>query len=209
MKGLTIVSLLALASASQALMFQPDSATALSQFSGGYDIGNAIDGSGLPLGFGPSSVHATYASGNHWTTASNAINNGTAKATFAFNNDVTIGTFYMWNHLSNGVASNSLYAVTLFDLVLKDSGNNVLYSILNQSALPNVHTAQSFGFAPVSGVRTVEFSILANGQPTNNSYTGVAEVAFDTESVPEPTVMGILGLGLVGLVKRRKSNPKG
>ncbi|QYK52584.1 MAG: PEP-CTERM sorting domain-containing protein [Fimbriimonadaceae bacterium] len=185
-------------------MIRPDSATALSQFSSGYDIGNAIDGSGLPSGFTPSSVHATYASGNHWTTASNAINNGTAKATFVFNSDVTIGTYYMWNHLSNGIASNGLYAVTRFDLVLKDSGNNVLYSMLNQSALPNVHTAQSFGFVPVSGVRTVEFSILANGQPTNNSYTGVAEVAFDTEAVPEPFTLGVLGLSLFGLAKRRK-----
>lgn len=205
MKIIALGSLLAVAAASQAFIFQPDSATALSEFSSSYDIGNAIDGSGLPVGFTPSSVHATYTGGNHWTTAANAINNGTAKATFSFSSDVTIGTFYMWNHLSNGVASNSLYAVTLFDLVLKDSGGNVLHSLLNQSALPNVHTAQAFGFAPVAGVRTVEFTILANGQPTNNSYTGVAEVAFDTEAVPEPALMGVLGLGLASLIKRRKS----
>lgn len=204
MKFLALIPLLVCAAASQAVMIRPDSATALSQFSSGYDIGNAIDGSGLPLGFTPNSVHATYASGNHWTTASNAINNGTAKATFVFNNDVTIGTYYMWNHLSNGVASNSLYGVTLFNLVLKDSGGNTLYSLLNQSAVPNVHTAQSFSFAPVSGVRSIDFTILANGQPTNNSYTGLAEVAFDTEAVPEPVTLGVLGLGLAGLLKRRK-----
>ncbi len=191
--------------AAQATFFQPDSATAMSEFSGSYDIGNAIDGSGLPTGFGPADSHATYVQNNHWTTQANAINAGTAKATFNFSSDVTVGTFYLWNHRSDGVASNGLYAVSLFNLVLKDQSGTVLYSVLNQSAVANVATAQSFSFNPVNGVRSAEFTILANGQPTNNSYTGVAEVGFDTEGVPEPaTLLVVAGLGLVAARRKRK-----
>lgn len=212
MKSVLVLALLGGAVAAQAVFFQPDSATALSEFSGSYDIGNAIDGSGLPGGFGPTDSHANYTQNNHWTTATNAILNGTAKATFNFNSDVTIGTFYMWNHRSNGVASNGNYGVRRFDLVLKDQGGNTLYSMLNQSANWSAGTAQFaevFGFAPVSGVRSVEFNILENGWPvgTSNSqnYTGVAEVGFDTESVPEPATMAILAVvGLAAARRRRK-----
>lgn len=204
MKTPLVLTLFSGAALSQAVFFQPDSATAMSEFSSSYDIGNAIDGSGLPVGFGPTDSHGTYIQNNHWTTQANAINAGTAKATFNFDNDVTIGTFYMWNHRSDGVASNGLYAVSLFDLVLKDQNGDVLYSLANVSAVANVATAQSFAFIPVSGVRSVDFTILANGQPTNNSYTGVAEVGFDTEGVPEPaTMIGIVAA--LGFAARRRA----
>ncbi len=134
-------------------LFQPDSATATSTFSGSYDIGNTIDGSGLPLNFGPGDGHATYVTNNHWTTAAGALNAGNAAASFFFDAPVTIGTFHMWNHRSNGVAADPGYAVTLFNLRLFDAANNELFSLLNQSATPNVAVAQSFAFAPVATSR--------------------------------------------------------
>lgn len=195
---------LVVGSVAQAQLFQPDSATADSEFSGSYDIGNAIDGSGLPSGFGPSDVHATYVQNNHWTTQSNAINAGTANAYFFFDNEVTIGTFHMWNHRSDGVASNSNYHVTLFDLILKDAGGNTLFMLDDMVGDPESYLtgAESFTFAPVSGVREVEFRILANANDNNGSYTGVGEVAF--EAVPEPATMTLLGLGGLALLRKRK-----
>lgn len=210
MKNLNLVvsvSMFALVAGSHAAMFQADSAVAGSTYSSAYTIDNTINGSGLPTGFLPTDAHDPYSNGsggNHWTTAANAINNGTAWAEYSFDADVTVGTLYMWNHQSNGgLASNPDYDVTLFNLILKDGGGNTLYSLLNQSALEDITTAQVFAFAPVSGVRTVRFEILANARPNNDSYTGLAEVAFDTEAVPEPATLSMAALAGAALLRKR------
>lgn len=201
---LRIVTVLAVAAASASIasaqLFQPDSATATSEFNGSYDIGNVIDGSGLPANFTPADVHATYVQNNHWTTRAGALANNNAAASFFFNSPVTIGTFHMWNHLSNGVAADPGYAVTRFDMRLFDSANNELFSLLNQSATPNVFIAQSFLFAPVANVSRVDFRILANNG--SNNYTGLAEVAF--ESVPTPGALALMGFGGLFAARRRR-----
>lgn len=199
-----IAAILAIAGASasvaSAQLFQPDSATATSEFSGSYLIDNVIDGSGLPANFTPADAHANYAINNHWTTVSGALAADNAKASFLFNSPVTIGTFHMWNHRSNGVASDPGYAVTSFDLRLFDSSNNELYSLLNQSATPNVAIAQSFLFAPVANVSRVDFRIITNnGSPR---YTGLAEVAF--EAVPTPGALALMGFGGLLAARRRR-----
>lgn len=196
----TVLCSCALASVASAQLFQPDSATATSEFSGSYLIDNVIDGSGLPAGFTPASVHSTYVQNNHWTTASGALANDNAKASFFFTSPVTIGTFHMWNHLSNGVAADPGYAVTSFDLRLFDSANNELFSLLNQSATPNVAIAQSYLFAPVANVSRVDFRIITNNGSTR--YTGLAEVAF--EAVPTPGALALMGFGGLLAARRRR-----
>jgi hypothetical protein len=194
----------AVASTSQAALFQPDSATASTQWSASYDIGNTIDGSGLEVNFTPVSVHATYVQNNHWTTADG--NTVGSFADFYFNAPVTIGTFHMWNHLSNGVASNDDYAVTQFDLLFFDDQNNLLFQLLDQSALAHVHIAQSYVFAPVDNVSRVHFLVDETMQelqtPRNGTdITGLAEVAF--ESIPEPASALLLVAGAALILRRR------
>lgn len=207
MKTFTLGAWLPLALASSlahAELIRPTSATAGSTFSSSYDIGNAIDGSGLPAGFTLASTHAVYTPNNHWTTQSGAIAAGTAFATFFFDAPQTLAQFHLWNHQSNGVASNGYYAVTQFDLLFYDAGNNLLGQLLDVAAVGGVgvNTVQSFGFDTVSGVSSVLFRIDANSAPLNHSgvnYTGVAEVAFSaTAAVPEPNsaLLLLLGLGL-------------
>jgi MYXO-CTERM domain-containing protein len=196
----TVLCSCALASVASAQLFQPTSATATSEFSASYDIGNVIDGSGLPANFTPASVHGTYNVNNHWTTAPGALNQNNAAASFFFSDPVTIGTFHMWNHLSNGVAADPGYAVTRFNLRLFDSANNELFALLNQSATPNVFIAQSFLFAPVANVSRVDFRILANNG--SNNYTGLAEVAF--EAVPTPGALALMGFGGLLAARRRR-----
>ena len=101
----------ALGSVASAQLFQPDSAVASSEFSGSYDIGNAIDGSGFPAVFSFMTPHSTYTTNNHWTTRSNPVN---PNATFFFDEEKTIRQFFLWNHRSNGVASDPNYAVKRF-----------------------------------------------------------------------------------------------
>ncbi len=195
--GLVSVSLCGVASAQ---IFQPDSATAGSEFSSSYDIGNAIDGSGLPAGFGITDEHATYVQNNHWTTRSGAIGAGTAWADFSFDSPQTIGAFYMWNHRSDGVAADPGYAITTFNLELFDDLDNPLGSLMNQSATPNVLVAQDYLFAPIDDVSRVRLTILANnGSP---QYTGLAEVAF--AAVPAPGTLALAALGGLATVRRRR-----
>lgn len=202
---------LALASASaSAQLIRPTSAVAGSEFSGLYDIGNAIDGSGLPAGFDLTDLHATYAVNNHWTTRNGAIAAGTAWAEFSFAAPQTLGQFHLWNHRSNNIASNAFYAVTQFDLIFKDAGGATLGSVLNVPAVGGlgVGAVQSFSFATMSGVSSVRFVIDANSTPPNHTgvnYTGVGEVAFGAP-IPEPATLALLaaGLAVVGGAARRR-----
>jgi hypothetical protein len=195
-----------------AQLIRPDSATAGSEFSSLYDIGNAIDGSGLPADFTVADLHANYSTNNHWTTANGAIAAGNAFATFFFDDAQTLGAFHLWNHRSNVIASNSFYAVTQFDLVFKDAGGNTLGELLDVAAVGGLGTgaAQTFTFDAVSGVRSVLFRIDSNSTPAGHAgvnYTGVAEVAFGQAApVPEPSTWAALGAGLTGLalVARRR-----
>lgn len=199
------VGIVSLAGMADAQFFQADSAVAGSEFSSSYRIVNTINGSGLPGGFGLTTPHDPYSNasgGNHWTTAANAILNGTAWAEYSFNTAKTIGTFHMWNHQSNGgLASNPDYDVTKFNLKLYDASNVLLHSLLNVVAQEDITIAQNFAFAPIANVKKVRFEILANARPNNDAYTGLGEVRFS--SVPEPATMVALGLGSLALLRRR------
>lgn len=188
-----------------AQLVRPDSAIASSTFSAAYDIGNAINGSGLPAGFTLDDTHAVYAGGNHWTTRNGAIAAGTANATFFFDTPQTIAQFHLWNHQSNGVASNGFYAVTQFDLRFFDANNNLLGEVLNVAAVGGVGVSavQSFALPTFTNVSSVYFGIDANSAPlthTGVNYTGVAEVAFNASPVPEPGTSALLALGLMGVL---------
>lgn len=208
MNSIAYWAALALATSSglaSAQLVRPDSATASSTFSGSYDIGNAIDGSGLPPDFTLDSTHAVYTTNNHWTTKNGAIAAGTANATFFFDAPQTIAQFHLWNHQSNGVASNDFYAVTQFDLRFFDADNNLLGEVLDVSAVGGVgvNTVQSFALPLLENVRSVYFGIDANSAPLGHAgvnYTGVAEVAFNTSPVPEAGTSILMALGLLGLL---------
>ncbi|HYF15708.1 MAG TPA: hypothetical protein VD971_11625 [Phycisphaerales bacterium] len=187
------------ASAASASLIRPDSATATSTFSGLYDIGNTIDGSGLPANFTPADAHATYTTNNHWTTA-NGDTIGES-ATFYFNTPQTLGVFHMWNHRSNGIAANPHYEVTLFDLILRDSASNVLLSLTNVVAQPDVAVAQNFSFAQTANVSSVQLVVRATANNNSSPYTGLAEVAF---SVPAPGAAALLALAGLTAARRRR-----
>lgn len=199
MKIMTMaVTACALSATASGTLIVPDSAIATSTFSASYDIGNTIDGSGLPLNFTLADAHATYVQNNHWTTAANRTIG--ESATFFFTTRQSLAYFHMWNHRSDGVASNPNYDVTLFDLILRDSANNVLHSMNWVSALPNVATAQTFAFTHTDNVSSVEFIVRATENNNVSPYTGLAEVRF---SVPAPGMMSVAFIGLMAARRRR------
>lgn len=201
MASLTALTLVAAAAPALAggTLVQPDSATATSTFSVLYDIGNTIDGSGLPVNFTLADAHATYTTNNHWTTASGSTIG--VSATFFFNTPQTLAFFHMWNHRSNGIAANPHYEVTLFDLILRDSASNTLLSLTNVTALDNVATAQTFAFAETADISSVQFIVRGTANNNSSPFTGLAEVAF---SVPSPGALALIGMGLLPALRRRR-----
>lgn len=196
-----------------AAFIQPSSAVGSSEFTAGFNAAavNTIDGSGLPAGFGPDTVHAAYASGNHWTTAT-----GTTPLsqfiTWGFSAPQTLEAMYVWNHRSTPPpATNSGYDVTLFDLTLFDASDNVLLVLNDQALAPDTATAQTVSFGrPVAGVSRVRFDI--EGVQSSTTFTGLAEVGFDAvAAAPEPGSVALLGLGLLGgtiPLRARRQRPR-
>ncbi|MCA9288515.1 MAG: hypothetical protein KDA05_08015 [Phycisphaerales bacterium] len=179
-----IIGLGAIGTAANAQLFVPNSATATSEFDSRFDIGNTFDGSGLPAPYTTADPHATYSSHNHWTTR--AFETIGESATFAFDPPRAIGTFHMWNHRSNGIASNPHYDVIEFDMVLRDGGNAVLLERTCQTAYEDIEIAQTYRFAPVANVASVQFIVRATANNNFSPYTGLAEVAFEADGADCP-----------------------
>lgn len=194
-----------------AAIFKPDSATASSEFSSGYDALQTIDGSGLTGGgLDPLEAHGAYVSGgqNHWTTASGDVLG--ASITWTFDADMALSGIYIWNHQSSaGHANNTGYDVTLFDLILRDAADAVLLSLTNLNLAPDTATAQLFGGQALTlGIRSVEF-IVRGTQNAGTPYTGLAEVAFTDDivsTVPLPAALPLFlaGLGSLVVLRRRR-----
>lgn len=197
-----------------AVTLSADTATASSEFSSGYLAVNTINGTGLSSNTAVGEAHADYAFGNHWTTAQ-----GTdpldAWISWGFNSGQDVGGIYIWNHRSNVISSNGGYEPILFDLEIFDSSNASLALFDDVALGANTAFAQAFNFGQVfSDVTLITFRVEA--VESSPSYTGLAEVAFDTAAiaggtaltapVPLPGGMAMLGgaLGLVAVWRWRK-----
>jgi hypothetical protein len=196
----------------QAAVVKPDTARASSEFSATYRAENTINGTGLTGdGTDVTEAHAPYSNayeakvdafGNHWTTRGSAILD--QWIVWAFDTPTLLGGIYIWNHESGGgLASNSGYEPTLFDLELFDANGNSLFRLDDEMLEPDNTFAQAFSFGDHYLVTEARFDVEAVQSSTN--YTGLAEVAFDTEViggttvVPVPAALPLLATGLAAL----------
>jgi hypothetical protein len=188
-------------------LVQPDVVLASSEFTAGFDglAMNTINGSGLPVGFGPGDTHAAYVSGNHWTSNLQTIPTDQF-INWGFNTPQTLTAIHIWNHQSTQPpADNPGYDVTLFDLTLFDAANTPLLQLNDVAMAPDASTGQTFSFGgPIANVSSVLFSIEAVQSSTD--YTGLAEVAFS--ATPEPSSLWLVGGGILAIARATRSRRK-
>lgn len=193
--------LLALAAPAHAVIIQPNTAVASSEFSSSYLAINTINGSGLTGPVGSLPTHSAYATGNHWTTAANT-NPLDAFITWGFTSPQTLDTIYLWNHQSNGgIANNSGYDVGNFALTFFNASNVIIGTYSGTLAFDS-NAAQGFNFGAIADVSSVRFDVNSI-QNSQSPYTGLAEVAFNTTIVrnaPDAaSTAGLLGLSVLTL----------
>ncbi len=192
--NISLLTLLAMSSISQAALIIPDSASASTEFVG-FEAIHTINGSGLPVGYDETSVHGSYTTQNHWTTLSGDVVG--AHIDWGFIDPQDLATIFIWTSRRAG------YEPTSFNLTLFDSLDDELLSLSNVALQPDTEFAQEFYFGSlVEGVSRVRFEVLATQDPTTN-FTGLAEVAFS--QIPEPSLPLLAAFGIALLGVRRRS----
>jgi len=195
-----------LAPAQASVITSPTGATASSEFSADYDIGNTIDQSGLNVTFisGVSDfdaylaghpMHTPIAFNNEWFTALNVTQ---ATVTYDLGSAKLVDRLALWNEefsgFGTGRISYSLDGLTFLSLITIspiDSPANLAYG------------AQVFGWEAVSA-RFFRFDVSGCPQPDGDPspLCGIGEVAFSVNGPPprvaEPGTLMLLALGLAG-----------
>lgn len=205
-----ILLLVAAAGAHAAVIRSPVSATASSQFSADFAIGNIIDQSGLGVGFTSGvddfddylaldPTHAFESVGNEWFSQ---MGDTSATLTFDLGGVFRIDRMALWNEEFSGIGA--------FDLALSEDGASFTTVASGWMPADNppamAYAAEVFGLTPASA-RFVRLDVSGCPQPSGGAepLCGLGEIAFSTRVVPEPGAAGLVALGLGILAVRRRA----
>jgi hypothetical protein len=187
-------------------------ATASSEFSSTYDIGNTIDQSGLSVGFtsgvtdfdaylAGNPTHTLIADNNEWFSTEGVTSN---VVTYDLGGTVTIDRLALWNEEFSGMG--------FFDVFVSIDG--LTFTLVANDIMPvdspgnSDYGAQVFGLGTQT-TRFVRFEMGGCPQPDGSprALCGIGEVAFATATtgaVPEPSVVVLLAAGLLGVAARAR-----
>jgi hypothetical protein len=180
-----------------------------------YDIGDTQDGSGIVGYLGqtevlPNSMHN--ASGRGWNTDWWAQNNGEPQQgprdpaeeylIYDLGEVKSLGNAYLWNFGSNVAVKDFLLKVSL-----DADPNTATWTAAGGGALvlPSGADTPAEVFAMNVDARLVMLDIQSAWHP--NGWAGLGEIAFSEGTgevpIPEPAGLGLIGLALVAVRKRR------
>jgi hypothetical protein len=174
---------------------------------GGGSVGHLIDQSGLSVPFisgvtdfetyvATNPTHAGLTGANGWASASH-VTSGYLE--FDLGSDYALSTFALWTQ-------NNTSAIDSFSLSSAlDAGFTIGVTNLGSFTAAKTLAMQTF---TVSG--TGEFIRLQVNTTFGATNVNIGEVAFDTELLPEPATVAILGVGLagIGFTRRPRLSPK-
>lgn len=167
-----------------------------------------VDNSGLSVPNDVTATHAGFATsspGNGWhagngDTSAPVVDN--QFVTFNLGGAYNLETIYIWQMNQNTQLGRG---VKQFDLLVSSDGTNFTEVASNlqltQAANSGPINAQAFALNQ-SGVTHVRIGIDSAWSGSTNEYVGLDEVKFT--AVPEPSVALLGGLGILGLLRRRR-----
>ncbi len=203
----------------EAVIISPVSATASSEFSADFDIGNTIDQSGLSIGFtsgvtdfdtyiASNPTHTVIAPGFEWFTPEDVT---TATVTYDLGSVFSIDRLALWNEEGAGINN--------FNLLSSTDGVNFSTILSGVSPVDNPFTdypAEVISFGSSVDAQFIQFDITSCPQvPTTFNGCAIGEVAFSqgtTQPIPfeaETSIaLALLG-GYMGVKKFRQRKAKG
>jgi hypothetical protein len=201
MKTILSIAVLAAVAAANANIINGDFSSGNTGFSSDYSTGSLYDPAIYGVGTNPNDFHSSWASfGDHTSGNGNMlIVNGGSVA-----DDANKDFWKSSDTLSQGLYQFSFYAASSYPespakIQLLVNGN-VVGDTGTLSSTTGDWTKYSFAFTASSGVNSFSLRDL----DTHYSGNDFAVDDINVQAVPEPTSMAALGLGALGILKRRK-----